>query len=98
MTFLLFGLTSKDNKYSGNNAYSAKGSGINYFCGDAFLTRGSTTGGYQLSNLAIKNNGLAVPTDTKLAERVSKGLEYEKTYSKQVASPFDQHGFIPPPP
>jgi hypothetical protein len=60
--------------------------------------QGSTPGGYQLSNLAIKNNGLAVPTDTKLAERVSKGLEYEKTYQKQVASPYDEHGSVPPPP
>jgi hypothetical protein len=60
--------------------------------------QGSTSGGYQLSNLAIRNNGLAVPTDTKLAERVSKGLEYEKNYQKQVASPFDEHGYIPPPP
>jgi hypothetical protein len=39
-----------------------------------------------------------MPTDTKLSERVSKGLEYEKTYSKQVASPFDEHGTVPPPP
>ena len=40
-----------------------------------------------------------MPTDTKLAERMSKSLEYEKTYQKKVASPFDANGnVIPAPP
>jgi len=74
---MLFGFTSSDNKYA-SNPHAHKGSAINSLCGDSFLLQGSQSGGYPLSNLAIKNNGLAVPTDTKLAERVSKSLEYEK--------------------
>ncbi len=73
-TFLLFGLTSNDNKYS--NPQANKGSAMFSLCGDSFIYQSSTS---QLSTLAIKNNGLAVPQlDTKLAERVSKTLEQER--------------------
>jgi hypothetical protein len=55
ITFLLFGLTSSDNKYA-SHPQGNKGSAMVSLCGDSFLYQGSG-----LSNLAIKNNGLATP-------------------------------------
>ncbi len=71
ITFLLFGIFSKDNKYQ--DAYSYKGSAMFSLCGDSHIT--SSTG---LSSLAMKTNGLSAPVvDTKLAERVSLSLKEE---------------------
>lgn len=83
-TFLLFGLTSRDNKYV-HTPQANKGSAMFSLCGDSFLFQTSNS---QLSTLAIKNNGLATPQlDTKLAERVSKAIEQEKKEHEEKVAP-----------
>jgi len=68
ITFFLFGLFSKDNKYSTQTHH--RGSAMLQFTADSHITTYSS-----LSTLAMRQNGLSQPViDTRLAERVSQSL------------------------